>query len=117
MGAHRQRFLHDLTTLETVLRGIAGVDSYHCVPSSFSLFTQDIEKRAPGSVHDAFCQGMVLYHVENGQLLNGDHLIAFSILLGRLIVEVAPLPLDLEMGLCRTTGGEASAMTAFLASG
>jgi hypothetical protein len=116
MGSHRKRFLHNLAAFEALLRGEARVDSYHCVPSSLSLFTQDSEKRAPTSVHDALCQGMVLYHVENDQVLNSDHVIAFGILLSRLILEVSALTGNLEMGLCRTTGGFATAFTTLLAS-
>jgi hypothetical protein len=99
MGSHRKRFLHNLATFEALLRGEARVDSYHCVPSSFSLFTQDSKKRAPRGVHDALCQGMVLYYIENNQVLNSDHVIAFGILLSRLILEVSALTGNLEMGL------------------
>src|SRR5712691_2204972 len=81
MGTHRERFLHDLPTFEALLRGEARVHSDHCVPSSLSLFTQDVEERAPTGVQDALGQGMVLHHVENLKLLNRNHLIAFGILL------------------------------------
>ena len=116
MSSNRKRFPHNLTTLEALLRGEARIDSYHCVPSSLSLFTQDVEERAPTGVHDALCQRVILNHVENLKLLNGDHLVLFSVLFGGLILEIAPLPLDLEMGLRCTLGGFASAMTAFLAT-
>src|SRR6266487_4760706 len=79
MGTHRQRFLHDLATFETLLRCEARIHSYHCVTSSFSLFTEDVEECAPTGVHDAFCQGMVLYHVENLKLLNSDDLVLFGV--------------------------------------
>src|SRR6266496_1419291 len=116
MGTHGQRFLHDLTTLETLLRSKARIHSYHCVPSSLSLFTQDVEKRAPTGIHDTLCQGMILDHVEYRQLLNSNHLIVFSVLFCCLIMEVTTLPLDLEMGLCRATCGLALSMRTFFAS-
>ena len=68
MRTYRQTLLDDLTTLVTCLTGEARVHSYHCVPSSLSLFTQDVEEGAPTGVHDALGQGMVLDHIENTQL-------------------------------------------------
>ena len=56
MGTHRQRFLHDLATFEALLRGEARVHSDHCVPSSFSLFTQDVEECAPAGITDALVE-------------------------------------------------------------
>src|SRR5947209_10227034 len=68
MGSYRQTLLHDLTTFEAFLRGEARIDSYHPMTSSLSLFFEDVEERAPTGVHDALCQRMVLYHVENLKL-------------------------------------------------
>ena len=115
MGTYRQRFLHDLPTLETFLRGEVGTHSYHLMTSSFSLFTQDIEKCAPTGVHDALCQGVILDHVENNQVLNSDDAVLFRILLSRLIVIIPSLPLDLEMRLRRATSCLSPAMTALFA--
>ncbi len=47
MGTHRQTLLYDLTTVVTVLRGEARVDSYHLMTSSFSLFFKDAHGFAP----------------------------------------------------------------------
>ena len=109
MGSYRQRFLHDFPTLETFLGSEARVDSDDLMTSSCSLVFKDVEKRAPTGVQNAFCQGMILHHVEKSQLLNRNHLVLFGIAFGRLRVKVAALPLDLEMGLCRATGGLAAA--------
>src|SRR6266700_21231 len=114
MGPHRKRFLHDLATFEALLRGEARVHSDHCVPSSLSLVTQDVEERAPGGVQDGFRQGMVLHHVENTQLLNRNHLVLLGILFGGLIVEISPWTSNLQMRLGRVTGSLTSAFTAFL---
>src|SRR5215472_6248139 len=116
MGTYRQRFLHHLTTPLALLRGEARIDSYHTMPSTCSLGTEDIEKRAPTGVHDALCQGMILHHVEYLKLLNRNHLILLSILLCNLIMEVPSLPFDLQVCLCCTASGEASAVTALLAA-
>src|SRR5438876_8194297 len=116
MGTHRKRFLHDLATFEALLRGEARVHSYHCVPSSFSLFTQDVEEGAPAGITDALGQGMVLDQVENVKLLNGDDLVLFGVLVGRLILEISPLTGNLEMRLCRTLGSFTAAMTPLLPS-
>ena len=70
MCTNRQTLLYELTTSVTFLRGETGVHSNNCVPSSLSLFTQNVEEGAPTGVHDALCQGMILNHVENAQLLH-----------------------------------------------
>ncbi len=116
MGSYRQRFLHNLSTLVAFLRGETRVHSDDLMSSTLSLNFKDSEERAPRSVHDGFCQGMILYHVENTQLLNGDDLIAFGILLGRLIVKVSALAFDLEMSFRRIPGGDPLTVTPFLTS-
>src|SRR5437588_2287428 len=115
MGSHRQGFLHDLPTFVAFLRGETRVHSDHLMTSSLSLLFKDSEECAPTSVHDALCQGMILYHVENSQLLNRDQLIAFCILFGCLIVKVSALTGNLEMGLCRTTSSLTASVTSFFA--
>ena len=103
MCTNRQTLLYELTTSVTFLRGETGVHSNNCVPSSLSLFTQNVEECAPTSVHDALCQGMILDHVENAQLLHRDHPVLVGIAFGGLILEVTALTGNLEMRLCRTT--------------
>src|SRR5712692_2381896 len=115
MGTHRQTLLDDLATVVTVLRGEARVDSYHLMTRSFSLFFKDVEKCTPTGVHDALCERMVLHHVENGEVLNRNHLILFGISFGRFRVKITALPLDLEMRLCCTFRGFSTAVTALLA--
>src|SRR5450759_3995014 len=117
MGTHAQRLLHDLPTLETFLRGEARVDSYYLMTSPLSLVLKNVEKRAPRGVQNALCQRMHLYHVENHYILNGNHPVLFRILLGRLVVEVPPLPRDLEMGLRGAASSLAAPVTPFPASG
>ena len=116
MGTNAQTLLDDLPTFEALLRGEARVHSYHCVPSSLSLFTQDVEEGAPTGVHDALGQGMVLCHVENLKLLNRNHLVLLGILFGRFEMEITALTRNLEMRLRGIPGSLAASMTAFLAS-
>src|SRR6266496_181964 len=116
MGTNAQTLLDDLTTFEALLRCEARVHSYHCVPSSLSLFTQDVEECAPTGVHDALCQGMVVCHVENVKLLNSNHLVLLGVLFGRFEMEITALTRDLEMRLRCIPGSLAASMTAFLAS-
>ena len=116
MGTNAQTLLDDLTTFEALLRCEARVHSYHCVPSSLSLCTQDVEECAPTSVHDALCQGMVLCHVENVKLLNSNHLVLLGVLFCRFEMEITALTRDLEMSLRCIPGSLAASMTAFLAS-
>ena len=116
MGTNAQTLLDDLTTFEALLRCEARVHSYHCVPSSLSLFTQDVEEGAPTGVHDALGQGMVLGHVEKVKLLNSNHLVLLAVLFGRFEMEITALTRNLEMGLRRATSSLAASMAAFLAS-
>ncbi len=99
MGTHRERFLHNLATFEALLRGEARVHSYHCVPSSLSLFTQDVEKRAPGGIHNALGKMMVLHHSGNLKVFYSYAVIAFSIGFSCLVMMVSTLTINLEMGL------------------
>lgn len=117
MRTDRKRFLDDLTTPGALLRGVAGVHSDDLVPSTCSLGSENVEERAPGGVHDTFCEMVVLHHAIDVQLLDGNMMILLSVALGNFIVEVPPLSLDLEMGLCGATGSFSAAMTALLAAG
>jgi len=81
MGSYRQTLLYDLPTLVAFLRGETWVHSDDLMSSTLSLYFKNVEERAPRGVQDALCQGMIVDHVENSQLLNSDHLIVFSVLL------------------------------------
>ena len=104
MGSHRKRFLHNLATPVTLLRGETRVDSDDLMTSSLSLVFKNIEKCAPRSVHDGFRQAMILHHVEKTQLLNRNHLVLLGIRASRLRVKVSALSFDFQMGLCRAMG-------------
>src|SRR5881392_1773639 len=83
--------------------------------SSLSLVSKNVEERAPRSIHDSLCQGMILDHVENTQLLHSDDLIVFGILLCRLIVEITTLAFDLEVDLCRAPSSVTTTIAALVA--
>ncbi len=116
MSTHRQRLLHNLPTVETLLGGEARIDSDDLMTSSFSLLFKNIEECAPTGVHDALCQVMVFHHVLYRELLDSDMVIIVSILLSRLLVEIMTLTANLEMSLCRVTSGFASTIAALLTS-
>ena len=116
MGSDRQTLWYDLPTLVAFLRGETGVHSDDLMSSTLSLNFKNVEERAPRGVHDALGQRMILDHVENSQLLHSDHLIVFSVRLGRLIVKIPPLPGDLEMGLRRAPSSFTASMRPLLAS-
>src|SRR5947207_13002406 len=79
MGSYRQRFLHNLSTLVTFLRGETRVHSYDLMSSTCSLGFKNVEERAQRSVNDGCCQRMILYHVVNGKLLISIILVLFGI--------------------------------------
>src|SRR5205807_2948724 len=88
----------------------------HLMPSTCSLGREDVEERAPGGVHDALCEMMVLDHAVDREFLNSDMMIVFAVLRSHLIVEVPTLPLDLEMGLCGTLGSLTPSLRTLLPS-
>src|SRR5712692_188237 len=104
MGTDGKRLLDPLTTPIAFLRGVAGVHSNDLMSSTLSLGSEYIEECAPGGVHDALRQMMILDHIGDLQVLNGNMVMGLSVLLGNLVVEVSTLPLDLEMGLRRALG-------------
>ncbi len=114
MRPHRKRLLDHLPTPIAFLRGIAGVHANDLMSSTFSLNFKDIEERAPGGVHDAFCEMVVFDHAIDIQLLDGEMMMVLSILPGYLIVKITPLALDLEMSLCSTLGSFPPSLAALL---
>jgi hypothetical protein len=117
MRTHRQRLLENLATPKAGLRGVVGIHSDNLMTSSYSLVFKDSEKCAPGGVHNALGEMMVLDHPFNVEVLNGDMLIGLSVALRDLVVEITPLPRDLEMGLCRTPARFPASVRALLATG
>jgi hypothetical protein len=104
MGTHRQTFLYDLPTRETLLGSEARVDSNDLMTSSLSLIFKNSEKRAPTCVHDALCQMMVFDHAVDIQVLNGNVMILVGVLFSRLEMEVSTLTGNLEVSFGRVLG-------------
>ena len=115
MGTYRKGFLHHLPTLVTPLRGEAGVHSNDLMSSTCSLGSEDVEEGAPSSVEDGFGQMIVLNHIEDTQVLNGDMMIVLSIVFGHFEMMVAPLAIDLQMRLGNIASGFPAALRALLA--
>ncbi len=76
MGTYRQTLLYDLSTPVAFLCREARVDSDHLVPGTLSLGTQESEKRAPTSVHDALCKVIIFHHIADRKVFNHDMMIA-----------------------------------------
>ena len=117
MCSYRQRLLDNLTTPETLLRGVAGVHSNDLMPSTLSLGSEDVEERAPGSVRDRFRQMMVLDHAIDVEILNSNMMILLSVLLGDFEMKVSTLTSNLEMGLSSTLASLATAFATLFTSG
>jgi len=116
MGSHAQRLLHNLPTWVAFLRGETRIHSDYLVSGTCSLNLKNVEKRAPTGVHDAFSKVMVLDHIGDLKVLNGNALIAFSIRLRCLKVMISTLPIDLQVGLRNVTRALAFAMRTLLTS-
>ena len=116
MSPNTQRLLNQLPTLATCLCREARIHSDHTVTSSFSLVSENIEKRAPTGIHDALCQVMIFHHVVDRELLDRNMVRVRGVLQSHFVVEITALPGNLEMGLSRVTSSFAASVTAFLAS-
>ena len=113
MRPNRKGLLNKLPTVAICLCGEARVDSDDLMTGSLSLIFKKSEKRAPGGVHDAFCEMMVFDHAVDVQVLDGNVMILVGVLLSRLEVKITALTCDLEMRLGSIAGG----LTASLAGG
>lgn len=113
MGSDRKRLLDNCSTLVTFLTGVSGVHSDNVMTSSRSLVLKDREECAPTRVQNALRQMMVLHHITDGQVFDGNEVILLSVLFGRLEMMIPALAIDLEMGLCHVSGGFPSSLTAF----
>lgn len=113
MDTHRQTLLDQFTTVEALLCGEAGVHSNDLMSGAFSLGSQDIEKRAPRGVKDAFRQMMVFHHVGDLKVFHNNTLIALGIGLSCLEMVISPLPVNLQVRLGNGASGFALAVTAF----
>lgn len=116
MGTHRKALLHDLPTPVALLRREAGRNFHNLMTSSCSLLSKYLDKRSPGGISNALRQMLVLEHAVDVQVFDADASRVLSIRLGRLEEEVAPLALDLQMGLCHVARRFAPSLTALLAS-
>ena len=116
MGSHRQRLLNDFPTLIAFLRGVAGIDSDDLMPSILSFDREDINELSPTGIRNGLRNGMILHHVIDIQIFNGNEAMMLGILLRHFEVEITTLPLNLQMGLSRTLGGLTPPLRPFLAS-
>jgi hypothetical protein len=82
MGPHTQTLLDECATLVACLCGEARTHSNHLMSGTCSLGFKDSEKRAPRGIHDGFREMVVLDHVENTQILNGNMMVLSGILFG-----------------------------------
>lgn len=117
MGPNRQGFLHQFATLETFLCRETRVHSYYPVSSVLSFGRENIEKRAPRSIHDGLREMMIFDHPINVQVFNGYRLIAFGIRLCHFEMEVSTLPFDFQVRQGNRTTGLASSFASLLAAG
>jgi hypothetical protein len=115
MGPYRESLLHDLPTVVTFLRREAWVDSSHLMTSSCSLIFKDSEELSPTGIENGFAEMMVFGHIEDIQVLNGNHAIRLGVLLGNLEMEIPSLTANLEMGLGYIASSLAASRTALLA--
>jgi hypothetical protein len=117
MSTNGKRFLYQFARVKTVLRGIAGVDSYHLMTSVLSFAFKNSEKQSPTGIHDAFCKVMVFHHVQHLKVLYNDRLIAFSIGLCYFEEEITTLTAYFQMGCSNVTGALTVSVASLLTTG
>jgi len=74
MRPDAQRLVDNLPTPRACLRGVGRVHSDYLMSSTLSLGSENIEERAPGGVHDAFCQMMIKEPFESSTQPIREHL-------------------------------------------
>src|SRR5262245_16330171 len=116
MGTYAQTLLDVLATSAARLRREARGHSHHRMTSSFSPVCEEVEKRAPARVVNAFGEMVMAHHPPDVQLLHADAAGALCVRLSCLKVEVAPLPGSVQVLLGHLTFGFLAAMTALLAA-
>src|SRR5262249_45925952 len=115
MRPDRQRFLNKLAAFVALLCRVARTHSDHLTTSTCSLVCQDIQKRAPRGIQNAFCQSRPC-QAPKVQVLDHDGRIRIRILFCGLEMKVAALALNFQMCLRRTPRHLAPTVTTFLAS-
>lgn len=99
MGTHTKGLLYKFPTVTACLCGEAGVHSDDLMPSTLSLGREDIEELTPTRIMDTFREMVVLHHVGDLKVFDGNALIAFSVVFGGFEIMVSALPFDLQMCL------------------
>ncbi len=116
MGTHTEGLLYKFPTVTACLCGEAGVHSDDLMPSTLSLGREDIEELTPTRIMDTFREMVVLHHVGDLKVFDGNALIAFSVVFGDFEMMVSALPFDLQMCLSGTLSGFAVASAPLLAA-
>jgi hypothetical protein len=116
MGPDTQTLLYECATLVACLCGEARIHSNHLMSGTCSLGFKDSEKRAPGGIHDGFREVVVLDHVANAQILNGNVMVLLSILSGNFEMMISTLATDLQVRFCHIASSFPPSLGAFLAS-
>ena len=116
MRTNTQTLLDEFATLAALLRGEVRIHSNHLMSSVFSFGFKDVEKGTPRGIHDGFRKMMVLDHIRDVKVLNGDMMVLLGVVFRRLKVEITALTANLQVSFRRITSGLAASVTAFLAS-
>lgn len=116
MGTHRQTLLDQFTAVEAFLCGEAGVHSDDLMSGTFSLGSQDIEKRAPTGVQDRLRQMMVFHHGGDLKVFHNYTLIAVGIGPGCLEMVISSLPVHLQVRLGNVARSLTLAVTTFFSA-
>ncbi len=115
MRTNTQTLLDEFATLAALLRGEVRIHANHLMSSLFSFGFKDVEKGTPRGIHDGLRKMMVLDHIRDVKVLNGNMMVLLGVVFGRLKVEITALTIDLQMGLGHEPCGDTAAMTALLA--
>ena len=116
MRTDREGFLHNRSTPRALLTGEPRIHSYDSMSSILSFDSEDREKLSPTSISNGFGKVMVLDQIGNLEVFYGNMVIVFSVVLCHLKMMVTALALDLQMGVCCTSGSFALTVTALRAS-
>src|SRR5262249_18761319 len=117
MGTHAQALGHPLATAAAVLAGVLRGDRDDPTPGAGCRGFQDGAERRPAGIAAALGEVAVPHQSGDPQIFERDAVVGAQQTQRRLLVEVAPLPLDRLVRLGEPTHRRAAPMAPLLAAG
>jgi hypothetical protein len=117
MDTVRQSLRHDFITTGAFLTGVVRFNFRELLTGTCSLALQFQSKVTPSRVRDALSEVMVLQHIRDCQIFNGNLIASFKDTMGRFELKVFSVVRYLFMAACDNVPLFLSTIAAYLSSG